>query len=180
MERIARNVATALIAATILTVPAIAKEAEGAPPATVDAIVAAVDACRAARTHKRTEVGILGQRGFVRSAVNATQAKRSQTPPKLFSRDGAIIMLPPDENGCTVMANLAASSDWMALNAKLNATLGLAPFETRMGEAAWRTTTHYVRLDAAGSREKPAVRVIVAPNDPARNPATAATAPEGK
>ena len=180
MRTIARSVGTALIAATVLTAPAIAKEAETTPPATVDAIVAAVDACRAARTHKRTDVGILGQRGFVRSPLNAAQAKRSQTPPKLFSRDGAMIMVPPDENGCTVMANLVASSDWMALNAKLNATLGLAPFETRMGEAAWRTTAHYVRLDAAGSREKPGVRVIVAPNDPARNPATATKAPEDK
>ena len=37
-----------------------------------------------------------------------------------------------------------------------------------------------VRLDAAGSREKPGVRVIVAPNDPARTPATATKAPEDK
>ena len=154
----------ALLAAVALGVTAQAETSGGVPAASVDAIAIAVDACRAATTRKSIDVNVLKQKGFAASSWRGPSGRPVQNAPRVFGKDGALILLTDDGHDCTIMAGLKASSDWMALNIKLNATLGVAPFETKLGQTSWRVADHAIQLAATGSREKPAVRVMIIPN----------------
>jgi hypothetical protein len=156
---------SAVLAASLLAVPARAQMDKLLTPVTLDQAIGAAKACVGATSDFDKVDARLAADGWGRGAISGAKGDAAQL--HFYERKGVVLLLAPASEPsrwtCVEMARLVSPTNGSDLTAAISSSFGVAAKHAPNGEAVWFLEGEVAAVTGDNAKASTGIRIVVAP-----------------